>query len=87
MSQGAMLDQPHKRFGMSHQTGVAVVKAQLSGYVPVGVLLDAAHVRVLDGAAEVFELQLQTWCFLSTQRAKGSFRGDYGNQRNVPVCQ
>lgn len=87
MSQGAMLDQPHKRFGMSHQTGVAVVKAQFSGYVPVGVLLDAAHVRVLDGAAEVFELQLQTWCFLSTQRAKGSFRGDYGNQRNVPVCQ
>lgn len=75
MSNGALLDQRHKRFAISHQTSVAVVKAQLSGYIPVGVLFDDGHVRVLDWAAKVFKLQLQTWSFLYMQRAKGSFRG------------
>lgn len=64
MSNGTFLDQQHKRVAISHQTGVTVVKAQLSGYIPVGVLFDDGHVRVLDRAAEVFKLQLQTWSFL-----------------------
>lgn len=75
MSNGALLDQQHKRFAISHQTSVAVVKAQLSGYIPVGLLFDDGHVGVLDWAAKVFKLQLQTWGFLYMHRAKGSFRG------------
>lgn len=62
-------------FSLSHQTGVAVVEAQLSGYIPVGVVFDDGHVRVLDWAAKVFKLQLETRSFLYIERAKGSFRG------------
>lgn len=43
---------------------MAVVEAQLSGYVPVGVVFDGGHVGVLNGAAEMVELQLQTGRFL-----------------------
>lgn len=47
---------------------MAVIKAELSGYIPVGVVLDDGHIRVLDGAAEMVKLQLQTRGFLESKR-------------------
>lgn len=43
---------------LSYQTGVTVIKAELPGYIPVGVLLNHTHIGELDGAAEIVELQL-----------------------------
>lgn len=48
----------------NYQTGVAVVEAQLPGYVTVGVLLDGRHVGELDRVTEVIKLQLQARGFL-----------------------
>lgn len=48
----------------SYQTSVAVIKAKLSGYIPVCVFLNDGHIRVLDRAAEMIKLQLQTGGFL-----------------------
>lgn len=62
---------------------MAVVEAQLSGYVPVGVLFDAGHVGVLDRAAEVFKLQLQAWRFLYARGAGGE--GGGGRSLGVSV--
>jgi hypothetical protein len=53
----------------NYQTGVAVVEAQLPGYVTVGVLLDGRHVGELDRVTEVIKLQLQARGFL---RAHGN---------------
>lgn len=52
----------------SYQAGVAVIETQLSGYIPVGVLLHVRHIWKLDGRAELFKLQLQTRGFLHERR-------------------
>lgn len=52
----------------SYQTGVTVIKAELSGYVPVSVLLNDAHVRELDRTTEMVKLQLQAGSFLCGKR-------------------
>lgn len=49
---------------LSYQTGVAVIKAKLSGYIPVCMVLNGGHIRELDWATEMVKLQLQTWGFL-----------------------
>lgn len=49
---------------LSYQTSVAVIKAKLSGYVPVCMVFNDGHIRVLDRATEVVKLQLQTRGFL-----------------------
>lgn len=48
----------------SYQTSVAVIKAKLSGYVPVCMILNGRHIRKLDRGAVMVKLQLQTWGFL-----------------------
>lgn len=53
---------------LSHQTGVAVIEAQLSGNVPVSMVLDDGHIRVFHRAAEVVKLQLQTRGFLQIEK-------------------
>lgn len=45
---------------LSYQTGVAVIKAKLSGYIPVCVIFNDGHIRVFDGATEMVKLELQT---------------------------
>lgn len=54
---------------LSYQASVAVIKAKLSGYVPVCVVLNGGHIRVLDRATEMIKLQLQTRGFLHVFRA------------------
>lgn len=77
---------------LSYQTSVAVIKAKLSGYVPVCMVFNGGHIRVLDRATEMVKLQLQTRGFLHVWRAcmEGEklykvIQGDYSNQRKVPV--
>lgn len=53
-----------KKCLLSYQTGVAVIKAKLSGYIPVCVVLDDGHIGELDRATEMVKLELQTRCFL-----------------------
>lgn len=52
----------------SYQTGVTVIEAKLSRYVPVCVLLNDAHVRELDRTTEMVKLQLQAGSFLWGKR-------------------
>lgn len=51
----------------TYQTGVAIVEAQLPGYIPIGVLLDGRHVGELYWVTEVVKLQLQARGFLWAQ--------------------
>lgn len=53
---------------ISYQTGVAVIKAKLSGYIPVCMVLNDGHIRELDRATEMVKLQLKTGGFLHVQR-------------------
>jgi len=55
----------------SYQTSVAVIKAKLSGYIPVSMLLNDGHIRVLDRATELVELQLQARGFLCESGRRG----------------
>lgn len=41
---------------LSYQTGVAVIKAKLSGYIPVCMVLNGGRIRELDWAAEMVKL-------------------------------
>lgn len=50
-----------------YQTSVAVIKAKLSGYVPVCMVLNGGHVRELDRTAEMVKLQLKAGGFLYDQ--------------------
>lgn len=72
----------------SYQTSVAEIEAELSGYVPVCMLLYDSHIRELDRAAVMIELQLQTRGFLYVWKTiKGGevIQGVYSNQMKVPV--
>lgn len=52
------------KFLLSYQTSVAVIKTKLSRYIPVCMVLNDGHIRVLDRATEMVKLQLQTRGFL-----------------------
>lgn len=63
---------------LSYQTGVAVIKAKLSGYIPVCVIFNDGHIRVFDGATEMVKLELQTrgllHCWRKQWKRKRSFK-------------
>lgn len=52
----------------TYQTSVAVIKAKLSGYIPVCMVLNGSHIRELDRATEMVKFQLQTRSFLHIQK-------------------
>lgn len=47
---------------------MAVIKAKLSGYIPVCMVLNGGHIRELDRATEMVKLQLKTRGFLHVQK-------------------
>lgn len=53
---------------LAYQTCGAVIKAELSGYIPVGVILDDGHIGELDWRTKMVKLQLQTRGFLPNVR-------------------
>lgn len=46
---------------------MAIIKAKLSGYIPVCLVLNGGHIREFDRATEMVKLQLQTRGFLHVQ--------------------
>lgn len=67
---------------------MAVIKAKLSGYIPVCMVFNNGHIRVLHRATEMVKLQLQTRGFLhnyKTDERGKVIQGDYCNQRKVPL--
>lgn len=49
---------------LSYQTSVTIIEAEFSGYVPVCMFLNDAHIRELDRATEMVKLHLQARSFL-----------------------
>lgn len=51
---------------------MAVIKAKLSGDIPVRMVFNDGHIRIFDWATEMVKLQLQTRCFLFIWEVRNS---------------